>query len=69
MAKNLFNIITLISLTIVLAILVTDTSSELMRRAQHVNKAGLKLIKKFEGFRSRFYVDQVVGSFFIDETT
>ncbi|PKK66860.1 hypothetical protein RhiirC2_784269 [Rhizophagus irregularis] len=27
-----------------------------MRRAQHINKAGLKLIKKFEGFRTRFYV-------------
>ncbi|CAB4433178.1 unnamed protein product [Rhizophagus irregularis] len=56
MAKNLSNVITLM---IVLVILITGTSSELMRRAQNVNKEGLDLIEEFEGFYPNFYKDPV----------
>ncbi|GBC10545.1 hypothetical protein RclHR1_09700004 [Rhizophagus clarus] len=56
MTKILPNVVTLV---IVLIILVTITSSELLRRVQTINRKGLKLIKKFEGFHSRFYRDSL----------
>jgi len=52
------NLSTIATLTIILTVLLTGASSELMRRAQHINNEGLKLIEEFEGFALIFILTQ-----------